>query len=174
MFFFQYSTILLGIKLMGFKYFFNKIRHFKLLMHISEGTYTTFNWIQQKVNKIRNIKKYFKKSITFFLGRIKKRTENYQIVLWKDMVKNHKIEPSCDSCRHIVCHELYSMHQIWCFSFYAYCSLLLILYILFYSNCSVHVNLSIWQGRGLDLLEPLDGEFIMEFSSSCYTSFVHP
>ena len=71
--FFQYSTILLGIKLMGFKYFFNKIRHFKLLMHISEGTYTTFNWIQQKVNKIKNIKKYIKKSITFFLGRIEKK-----------------------------------------------------------------------------------------------------
>jgi hypothetical protein len=30
------------------------------------------------------------------------------------------------------------------------------------------------EGRELDLPEPMDEEFIMEVSSSCYTSFVHP
>jgi hypothetical protein len=30
------------------------------------------------------------------------------------------------------------------------------------------------EGRELDLPEAVGGEFIMEFSSSCYTSFVHP
>jgi hypothetical protein len=34
--------------------------------------------------------------------------------------------------------------------------------------------MSSFEGRELDLPEPMGGEFIMEFSSSCYTSFVHP